>query len=247
MELNIVGRHVGITDRFRAYVTEKSEKVAHLADRAIVLEVKLSRHERPGSHERSGHPGSDRVELTLIGKGPVIRAEAAGSDKYAAFDVALGRLLERVRRAKDRRRVRRGGGRRPTSLREATEGGFADVAVHPAAPDVLDPRVRNVTVESAASHSEPLPGAEVGAEHRDDQESESEYSPVVIREKVFAAEAMSVDEALYFMELVGHDFYLFRDSESGRASVVYRRKGWNYGLIGLDEQGEPGAPGPGTD
>src|SRR6218665_1604316 len=186
MELNIVGRHVGITDRFRAYATEKSEKVAHLADRAIVLEVELSRDERPGNRERSGHPGSDRGELTLIGKGPVIRAEAAGSDKYAAFDVALGRLLERVRRAKDRRKVHRGGGRRPTSLREAAEGGFADVGVRPAARDVLDPRVRNVTVGSAASHSEPLPGAEVGAEHRDDQDSELEYSPVVIRDRMYS-------------------------------------------------------------
>src|SRR6218665_791361 len=130
---------------------------------------------------------------------------------------------------------------------EVAGGGLPDVAFLPAARDVLDPRVRNVTVGSAASRSEPLPGAEVGAEHRDDQDSELEYSPVVIREKVFAAEAMSVDEALYFMELVGHDFYLFRDSESGRASVVYRRKGWNYGLIGLDEHGGPDAPRSGTD
>jgi hypothetical protein len=36
------------------------------------------------------------------------------------------------------------------------------------------------------------------------------------------------------MELVGHDFYLFRDAQSGKPSVVYRRKGWNYGVITLD-------------
>ena len=46
---------------------------------------------------------------------------------------------------------------------------------------------------------------------------------------------MTVDDALYFMELVGHDFYLFVDAETGRPSVVYRRKGWDYGLIGLDD------------
>ena len=114
MELNIVGRNLGITDRFRAYATEKSEKVTNLTDRAISLDVKLSRH-----NEKNGNPGIDRVELTLVGKGPVVRAEADGSDKYAAFDVALGRLLERIRRAKDRRKVHRGGSRRPTSLREA--------------------------------------------------------------------------------------------------------------------------------
>ena len=97
MELNIVGRNLGITDRFRAYATEKSEKVTHLTDRAISLDVKLSRH-----NEKNGNPGLDRVELTLFGKGPVVRAEADGTDKYAAFDVALGRLLERIRRAHKR-------------------------------------------------------------------------------------------------------------------------------------------------
>jgi hypothetical protein len=46
---------------------------------------------------------------------------------------------------------------------------------------------------------------------------------------------MSVDDALYHMELVGHDFYLYVDKESSRPSVVYRRKGWNYGVIELDK------------
>jgi hypothetical protein len=67
------------------------------------------------------------------------------------------------------------------------------------------------------------------------REDESEWSPVVIRKKVFASVPMTVDDALYYMELVGHDFYLFIDAETGRPSVVYRRKGWDYGVIGLDE------------
>ena len=94
--------------------------------------MKVSRH-----HETNGNTGPDRVELTLVGKGPVVRAEADGSDKYAAFDVALGRLLERIRRAKDRRKVHRGQ-RRPTSLREATDLGFSDVGVQAAAHEVLE-------------------------------------------------------------------------------------------------------------
>jgi hypothetical protein len=62
---------------------------------------------------------------------------------------------------------------------------------------------------------------------------EDDYCPVVIRKKVFASVPMSVDDALYYMELVGHDFYLFIDDETGRPSVVYRRKGWDYGVISL--------------
>src|SRR5690349_21971631 len=169
MELNIVGRNLGITDRFRAYATEKSEKVTHLTDRAISLDVKLSRH-----NEKNGNTGLDRVELTLVGKGPVVRAEADGSDKYAAFDVALGRLLERIRRAKDRRKVHRGQ-RRPTSLREATDLGFAEVGVQAAAPEVLE-QVRTGSIpvidDGQASPS---------------MEEDEVYCPVVIRRKVFAS------------------------------------------------------------
>ena len=223
MELNIVGRNLGVTDRFRAYAAEKSEKVTHLAERAISLDVKLSRH-----NEKNGNTGPDRVELTLVGKGPVVRAEADGSDKYAAFDVALGRLLERIRRAKDRRKVHRGQ-RRPTSLREATDLGFAEVGVQAAAPEVLE-QVRTGSIPVVEE-----------AQAIDEDEV---YSPVVIRRKVFASNPMTVDDALYYMELVGHDFYLFIDSETGRPSVVYRRKGWDYGLIGLDDRSDAASPAP---
>lgn len=220
MELNIVGRSLGITDRFRAYIEEKAEKVTHLAERAISLDVRLTRNS-----EKNGNPGPDRVELTLVGRGPVVRAEAEGSDKYAAFDVALGRLLERIRRAKDRRKVHRGGARRPTSLREAADDGFAGVGVQAAAADVL---------EAVRTGSIPVVSDETQSAHEEDEV----YSPVVIRRKVFASTPMSVDDALYFMELVGHDFYLFVDAENGRPSVVYRRKGWDYGLIGLDDDAD---------
>jgi ribosomal subunit interface protein len=223
MELNIVGRNLGVTDRFRAYVAEKSEKVTHLAERAISLDVKLSRH-----NEKNGNTGPDRVELTLVGKGPVVRAEADGSDKYAAFDVALGRLLERIRRAKDRRKVHRGQ-RRPTSLREATDLGFSEVGVQAAAPEVL---------EQVRTGSIPV------VEETQATEEDEVYCPVVIRRKVFASTPMTVDDALYYMELVGHDFYLFVDSDTGRPSVVYRRKGWDYGLIGLDDRTDAVSPAP---
>ena len=63
--------------------------------------------------------------MTLIGPGPVVRAEADGADKFAAFDVALAKLMERIRRAKDRRKVHRGHGDRMTSLRKASADGFA--------------------------------------------------------------------------------------------------------------------------
>ncbi|TFC19538.1 ribosome-associated translation inhibitor RaiA [Cryobacterium algoritolerans] len=219
METNIVGRNLGITDRFREYATEKAEKVAGLAEKALALEIKLSRH-----REKNGATGNDRVELTLIGKGPIVRAEADGSDKYAAFDVALGRLLERVRRAKDRQKLHRGGAHRPTSLHDAASVDFRVVDITPADAETLE-RVRTGAIQVVNSEATV-------------EEPEDTYSPVVIRRKVFAAAPMTVDDALYFMELVGHDFYLFQDLETKRPSVVYRRKGWDYGVIELDENSD---------
>ena len=45
---------------------------------------------------------------------------------------------------------------------------------------------------------------------------------------------MTLDQALYEMELVGHDFYLFVDQDTQRPAVVYRRRGYDYGVIALD-------------
>src|SRR5690606_1263041 len=73
-------------------------------------------------HETAGSSGDDRVELTLIGPGPVVRAEAAAADKYAAFDLALDKMVERIRQAKDRKKIHRGA-RRPESLAQATSNG----------------------------------------------------------------------------------------------------------------------------
>jgi len=215
VEITITGRNLGVTDRFREYATEKAEKIDHLAEKAIAFEVKVSRH-----HETRGSAGDDRVELTLIGKGPLVRAESAGSDKYVAFDLAMAKMVERIRQSKDRRKVHRGN-HRPVSLREASADGFSVVDITPVTPDVL---------VGVATGSIPVQAEVVG---------EEDYSPVVIRQKVFTSNHMTVTDALDHMELVGHDFFLFIDAETDRPSVVYRRKGWDYGVISLEEEAVP--------
>jgi ribosomal subunit interface protein len=213
VETNIVGLGLGITDRFRDYVEEKSEKLGNLADRALAFTVKVSRH-----HDKSGKPGEDRVELSLVGPGPLVRAEASGSDKYVAFDLAIAKILEQVRRSKDRKKVHRGKGRTP--LRAASEQGFANAALQAAPVDVLE-RVQTGSIDVVDGRAD---------------EQEDEYCPVVIREKEFPAEWMTVDEAVDRMELVGHDFFLFIDARTDQPSVVYRRKGWDYGVIELVDE-----------
>ncbi|MBS3183195.1 ribosome hibernation-promoting factor, HPF/YfiA family [Leucobacter manosquensis] len=207
MDVNIRGKNVGITDRFESYVEAKTDKVEGLLPRAQAFEVRVSRQS-----DRSPQHG-DHVEITLIGPGPVIRAESAGGDKYSAFDIAYGRVLERIRRMKDKRQDRRGRGR--TSLADAAANDFEMIDVTPAPLEVL---------EAVATGEVPVVDS-----------GEQDYSPVVIRTKEFPAERMAVEDAVDRMELVGHDFFLFIEETGGNPSVVYRRKGWNYGVISLSE------------
>lgn len=213
MDVNIHGRNVGITDRFESYVGAKTEKVAGLLPKARSFEVRVSR-----LSDRSPQHG-DRVEVTIHGPGPIIRAESAAADKYSAFDIAYGRVLERIRRVKDRRKVHRGSGR--LSLGEAAANDFQSVDLTPAPLEVI---------EAVATGAVPVVG--------DGNAGEEAYSPVVIRSKEFPAEHLSIEDAVDQMELVGHDFFLFIEHGSQKPSVVYRRKGWNYGVIHLVDDGD---------
>lgn len=195
MEIIVTGRHVQISDRFRRLLEEKLAKVELLAPRTQRVDVVVS-HERSTNAKRR-----ESVEITCLAKGPVIRAEAHGDDKYAALDLALEKLTERLRRAGDRRKVarRRGGAAEPL----------------PPTAELLP-----ATPAPEAESAEPF-----GAQGD---------SPVQVREKIHASAPMSLDQALYSMELVGHDFFLFHDRETDRPSVVYKRRGWEYGVLHLE-------------
>ena len=209
MEVNISARNLTVSDRFRAYVAERTHKIEHVASRVESLSIKVTRHD----HQRASGP-EDQVELTVTEPGHVIRAEAHAGDKFAAFDIALDKLAERLRRLGDKHKVHRGQ-HRPASLTELSAHDFAELGIKPVDSDVL--LGRNESAEVATE-----PGAPDLGE-----------SPVVIRRKEFVGEELSVEDALDRMELVGHDFYLFVDAETKKPSVVYRRKGWNYGVIAL--------------
>ncbi len=214
MDTSIVGVGVGITDRFRAVVEEKSGRIENIAPRAQSLDVKVT--------HRAYHNGrleDSTVELTLTGKGPLVRAEAVDGDKFTALDLAVDKLCEQVRRAKEKRVD---GRNHPRGAHyEKGTGQIAGIDVQPASADVI---------RSVATGEVPvITGAE----------DEEDYTPVVIRTKRFDAEWMTVEDAVDRMELVGHDFFLFIDARTDQPSVVYRRKGWDYGVISLTTQAAP--------
>ena len=152
------------------------------------------------------HDRSTKVELTAFSKGPVIRAEAAAEDKMGALDLAVDKMQAQMRRAADRRRVHKG-------RNDHVSVGEALAAM----PEIEDTAEEDGVVERKVG---PITVTGDG--------------PLVVREKSHHATPMTLDQALYEMELVGHDFYLFVDKESERPSVVYRRRGYDYGVISLD-------------
>ncbi len=205
MELKISARNLNVSDRFRDYVEEKAGKIDRYAHKPEELHIKVTRQE----HSKTAG-SEDQVELTVYEPGHIVRAEARASDKFAAFDIAFGKLVERLRRYSDRHKVHRGGGHKNPSASELSASDFAALDITPADHDLL-----------------------LGKTSQAVDESEAPYSPVVIKSKEFESKPMTKEEAVSHMELVGHDFYLFMDSETSRPAVVYRRKCRNYGVISL--------------
>lgn len=206
MEIAVVGRNTEIPERFRTHVEEKLEKFEQLAPEAMRIDVELTHERNPRLADNA-----ERIELTVRGKGPVVRAEASASDRYGALDLAVAKLQERLRRSRDRRKDRRKAG--PAEVPVATAGATAATLSEAALP----PRPNGTPTR---------PGEAVEMQLGD--------SPVVVRQKLHEATPMTIDQALYEMELVGHPFYLFIDEETKQPCVAYHRHGWTYGVIRLD-------------
>jgi len=247
MDIIFKGRRTDVPERFRSYASAKLNKITKLAHKAIRVNVEVSAERNP---RRSSQ--RERVELTILSRGPAIRAEAAADDRFAALDRAVAKLEERLRRSGDRRKAARHGalqaGRNPGSRSAGGAGtggrtaaasrageGPVDLGPPGTGPNGAEP-VRPDEAQWAGPEDADLPeeAGFVPIQMEGD-------GPVVVREKFHAAKPVSVDQALFEMELVGHDFYLFRDEQCGLPSVVYRRHGYQYGLIRLVEQPQPDA------
>jgi ribosomal subunit interface protein len=231
MEIIVRGRHITVPPRFRQHAAAKLAKLEKLDQKAIRVDVEVSEERNPRQSDRR-----ERVELTIRSRGPAIRAEAAADDRYAALDLALAKLEGRLRRASDRRKAKDlGTVRSPALLGTLTEA--ASVAPAPQAPGTatgaaVAPAAAGVNGDGPVR---PRTGGHEGDSRLVPIQMEGD-GPLIVREKVHAATPMTIDQALLEMELVGHDFYLFHDSECDRFSVVYRRRGYDYGVIRLVEE-----------
>lgn len=220
MDIVVKGRNVEVPEHYRAHVSAKLARLERYDKKVFRYDVELF-HEPNRRQSKS----CQRVEITGKGKGPAVRAEASAGDFYAALDAAVSKLENRMRRLADRRRVHYGR-RCPESVAEATSpisAGAPAPGRQPAAGTAVLEAPAPVETDLAAE------ALDLPVQRGDDERQPGR----VVREKHHSAEPMTVDQALYQMELVGHDFYLFNDADAGIPSVVYRRKGFDYGVIRL--------------
>lgn len=199
MDVLVTGRHCQIPDEFRERVVDRISAIEKLKDRVIRVEVQVTVY----GYKRQPDQAT-QVEITLRGRGPVVRAEASADDKNVAFDHALDRLKAQLRRAADRRKTHRG-------LRGQASAEDQSFAMVEESTEEQRPEIRKIA------------GLEVQGD-----------GPLVVREKYFDASPLTLAQALDEMELVGHDFFLYVDADTGAPSVVYHRKAYDYGVIHLN-------------
>lgn len=211
-EVVVKARHLDLSSRFREHVSEKLARVTRFGVPLRQIDVEVSKETNPRLADRAFE-----VELTCRGRGPVIRAEAAAPDEHTALDLACARLEERLRRQADRHRFHRHG---KATTRLSSTAWNGDVAPNGSAGE--------------GNGSAAAPTAE------DADDTVFEDGPVVVREKSHPTTPMSVEQAVTQMELIGHDFFLFIEAETADTALVYRRRGFDYGLIRV-HPGELGA------
>ena len=241
MDILFKSRHTTVPERFRRHAAAKLAKLERLDAKAVRVDVEVSKERNPRQADHS-----ERVELTIRSRGPAVRAEAAADDRYAALDLAFAKLEGQLRRAAERRKARRDATVRAPGVlagvgaATASRNGTAALA---GSPEAMAPEEGNLgfagtPVNVAAGRREdliPLPEEEVPLAGLVPIQMEGD-GPLVVREKVHVSRPMTIDQALLEMELVGHDFFLFHDCDCDKFSVVYRRRGYDYGVIRLVEE-----------
>jgi ribosomal subunit interface protein len=233
MDIVVKGRNVEVPEHYRIHVSGKLRRLERYDRKLSQVDVELF-HEP----NRRQHKSCQHVEITTMVRGQAMRAEAAAGDFYAALDCAVSKLENRLRRMHDRRKVHYGR-HSPASVGEATAGRLPAVAPPPGVLDTRDGGQVAAAVltrpEAPAAGSEPdeNPGGVEVPEQRWHDGIDDRQPGHVVREKEHPSKPMTVDQALSEMELVGHDFYLFSDTDTGVPSVVYRRRAFDYGVIRL--------------
>ncbi|MFO7322494.1 MAG: ribosome-associated translation inhibitor RaiA [Chloroflexota bacterium] len=156
------------------------------------------------STQNSRRGGTVRIaQLTVYHRrGAILRAEeSVNGDFEAAINLAIDKMYRRIERFKGKRVAKRKGAERFSA-----------------------------TVEELAL-AEELPEEVTSVEPEEIAEAAEQAAEVIVRRKQVNLTAMTEAEAIEQMELLGHDFFMFYNADSGSINVLYRREAGGYGLL----------------
>ncbi|MBL7496864.1 ribosome-associated translation inhibitor RaiA [Frankia sp. CNm7] len=265
MEIVVKGRHTAVPDRFRSHVQTKLAKLERYDGKVIRVDVELSHeHNRRMADVRERveltvYSRGPVIRAEAAAADPYSALDVATSKLAERLRRAAERRADHKHGNNGQGHGRAYVGPPPPARAGAATPGAGGRAAPPAAALATEglktggsPHLLTPADVAAAARRRPVgddqrPGAagneateEPGPSDLDvDRYEQPDRSPMVVRTKTHRAAPMTLDDALSNMELVGHDFYLFQDTESGHPSVVYRRRGYDYGVICLVSPDEP--------
>ncbi len=203
MQVSVSSRHAEVSDALRSTAIDKIGRLERFLDGMTHAEVHFDHQRNP----RIADP--DSCEVTLQGHGHVVRAKVAAPDPFAAVDKAVDKLEHQLHRLKTKLR-----GTTTSTVRRAryTESAKANGQAGGTGGPILEE-------DEDSDHSMADDGYITRA------------GELVVKKKSFAIAPVTVDDAVLQMDLIGHSFYFFTNSATGRAAVLYRREDGNLGLI----------------
>ena len=180
--VNIQAFNCEVSDDHRRHIEEKVGNLERLWPKVDEAQIRVTEVR-----------GRYVAEITIISGGIITRGEERSGNLRTAFDTAIGRLEQQLRRHKDRELSRR-------NRRETNGNGNMPVI------DSNEARQR-------------------------DEAMDNEDDDRMVRVKRFALKPMAPEEAVLQIDLLGHNFFVFRDADNNQVSVVYKRQDGGYGLI----------------
>lgn len=268
MDIIFKGRHTSVPERFRRHASAKLAKLEKLDRKVIRIDVEVSKEPNPRQSDRSERVElTIRTRGPAIRAEAAADDRYAALDlAFAKLEARLRRAAERRKTRRSDVSVRPvdaqsavAATRNGSAPASATGTSLApDEALEPAAASAGTAaagrsRGRRKTMNGRGRPESVVPLPEMreapADEYADAGESAQDSAglvpiqmegdgPLVVREKFHSSRPMTIDQALLEMELVGHDFYAFHDSKCGKFSVVYRRRGYDYGVIRLVEESD---------
>jgi len=210
MEVSISARHVAVTPRLEEVIHDKIGGLDRFLEGLDSAEVHLDEARNPRITDKQF------CEVVLVGHGHHVRCKVQAPDPFTAVDRATAKLERQIRKLRTKLiRRHHGDG---TTIRTANEH----------AAELLLPSDRGGSGAPGSSGT-------AGDDRDEDASADAQGSPRIVKTKRFHLGPLSPDEAVPKMELLGHGFFFFINSETSRSAVVYRRDDGDVGLI--DEAG----------